>query len=415
LERHRIVVIGAGQAGLAISHELGRHGLDHVVLERAQIGQGWRNRWDSFCLVTPNWTVQLPGQPYAGGDPDGYLLREEIVSYLADYAAAAMVPVREGVDVLEVRRLADGNADGTFELSTTAGRFLAETVVVCTGAYQAAFRPTGAASMPAAVLQLDSGDYRNAAALPPGDVLVVGSGQSGCQLAEEILESGRRVTLACGRAGWAPRRIGGRDVIWWTIATGFLDEPVGALPSPRARLTGNLQGTGHHGGRDLHLRSLQEMGATLAGHFLGVSNGRASFAPDLAATVAWGDERRRQFIAAVRAVVKEQGLPEPEIDEPRPFTDEGPTAIDLSSVGTMIFAGGYRPAYGHLLPWPEAFDELGFPIQTDGRSTVVDGLYFVGVHYLRKRKSSLLYGVGEDAAIVAEAIAGRGSRGARPG
>ena len=212
--------------------------------------------------------------------------------------------------------------------------------------------------------------------------------------------------LACGRAGWAPRRLAGRDVVWWLVETGWFDEPAGALASPAARLTGNLQGSGRDGGHDLHLRSLQALGVTLAGHFLGFDDGRFRFAPDLAETVAWSDARRRQFLESIRATAAAHGWDAPDMDEPPAFEAGAPLEVALSEIDTVIFAGGYRPAYGAFLPWPAAFDELGFPIQVDGRSTIVNGLYFVGVHYLRKRKSSLLYGVGEDAAIVAESITG---------
>lgn len=406
MERHEVVVIGAGQAGLAVSCELTGQGIEHVVLERQRIGQGWRDRWDSFCLVTPNWTIQLPGRPYSGSDPDGYLPRDEIVAYLEDYVTALNLPVREGVDVRRVDRR-DG---GGFELETNVGPIRADGLIICSGAYQEPHRPAGAAELPTSLLQLDSGAYRNPDELPPGRVLIVGSGQSGSQLADELREAGREVVLACGRASWAPRRIGERDIIWWMIETGLLDTPVGSLPSPAARLSGNLLGTGHKGGYDLHLRTLRETGVTLVGHFLGATNERVRFAPDLGETVAWGDARRAEFIEAIRTVVAERNLPEPRIEEPGSFDGAAPTEMALGDLGAVLFAGGYRPAYQPMLAWPGAFDEMGFPIQLDGASSVVDGLYFTGVHYLRKRKSSILYGVGEDAAIVARSVARRQGR-----
>ena len=177
------------------------------------------------------------------------------------------------------------------------------------------------------------------------------------------------------------------------------------MPTPAARLTGNVLGTGHNGGYDLHLRTLQARGVTLTGHLLGAEGSHLRFAPDLANTVAWGDARYVEFIAAVRKLVAERNLPSPVIEEPARFVDQSPSELPIDAFGSVIFASGYRPAYGQLLPWPEAFDDLGFPIQVDGRSTVIDGLFFVGVHYLRKRKSALLYGVGEDATIVAQAVA----------
>lgn len=401
MERHDVVVIGAGQAGLSVSYELAMLKVEHVVLERRRIGQAWRDRWDSFCLVTPNWMVQLPGRPYTAGDPDGYLPRDQIVGYLEDYAAAFDLPVREGVRVLKV----DRRPGGGFVLDTSAGSIEAGALIVCAGAYSGPHRPAGAASLPASIVQVDSGAYRNPDALPPGGVLIVGSGQSGCQIADELRQAGRMVVLACGRTGWSPRRIGGRDVMWWTIETGYLDTTVGSLPTPAARLTGNVLGTGHDGGYDLHLRTLRAAGVTLTGHFLGAQGGQLRFAPDLAETVAWGDARYEEFVAAIRKVVAERQMPEPRIDPPAPFEGSAPAELPLADFGSVIFASGYRPNFGQLLPWPEAFDSTGFPLQVDGLSTVIDGLYFAGVHYLRKRKSALLYGVGEDAAIVARSIA----------
>ena len=398
-----VVVVGAGQAGLAVSHELTQAGVSHVVLERGRVGQTWRGRWDSFCLVTPNWFLQLPGRPYDGADPDGFMPRDEIAPYLERYAAGFEAPVREGIEVTELR----SGPGGGFLLESSAGEFAARAVVLSTGAYQRAHRPPGAATLPDGLLQIDLEDYRNPADLPAGPVLVVGSGQSGCQIAEELHLSGREVFLACGRAPWFPRRLGDRDLSWWALETGFLDAPLSSLPSPAARLAANVQATGAGGGRDLHYRTLRKLGVTLLGHFLGADGRRARFAPDLGESVAWGDERNAQLMDLVRKLVAERGLPLPDIPEPEPFDGEAPEELDLSGFGAVVFAGGFRPDYESWVGVPGAFDELGFPIHEEGASSVAPGLYFVGVHFLRKRKSSLLNGVGEDAAIVARQIAAR--------
>jgi putative flavoprotein involved in K+ transport len=397
-----VVVVGAGQAGLAVSRELTQAGVGHVVLEKGRVGQTWRGRWDSFCLVTPNWSVQLPGHGYDGRDPDGFMPRDELVDYLERYAAGFAAPVREGVEVTSLEQ----GSDGRFRLETTAGPLAAETVVLSTGAYQRPHRPAGAATLPADLLQLDVEDYRNPAQLPAGPVLVVGSGQSGCQIAEELHEAGRDVFLACGRANWAPRRLGDRDLVWWLQETGELDEPLSALPSPAARLVANVQASGHRGGHDLHYRTLRKLGVTLLGRFLGAEGREARFAPDLAESVAWGDERNARLMDRIRKLAAERGLPRPEIPEPEPFGGEAPERLDLDGFGAVLFAGGFRPDYESWVHCRGAFDEFGFPVHEEGASTVVRGLYFVGVHYLRKRKSSLLIGVGEDAAIVARRIAG---------
>lgn len=209
---------------------------------------------------------------------------------------------------------------------------------------------------------------------------------------------------------WAPRRLGDHDLFWWLLETGELDEPVGALPSPAARLTANVQATGHDGGHDLHYRTLRAMGVTLLGRFLGADGRRARFASDLGESVAWADQRNARFMARIRTLMAERGLPPPEIPEPEPFNPEAPDQLNLSGFGAVVFAGGFRPDYESWVQCPGAFDDFGFPVHTEGASTVVPGLYFVGVHFLRKRKSSLLPGVGEDAAIVAETIAATGQR-----
>jgi putative flavoprotein involved in K+ transport len=394
-----VVIIGGGQAGLATSRELTQAGIEHVVLERDRVGSTWRSRWDSFCLVSPNWSVMLPGQAYDGADPDGYMQRDEIVVFLERYADGFQAPLREGVNVTSLEPTDDG-----FLLRTSAGELRPRTVVICTGAYQRPHRPSGATSLPRDIMQLDVEAYTNPEALPPGKVLIVGSGQTGTQLAEELHEAGREVFLSCGRAPWAPRRLGERDIFWWAAESGFLDQPVQALPAPSARLGANILGTGHGGGHDLHLRTLRSMGVTLLGHFQTAEGHRVRFAEDLSETVAWGDERYGQLMGLVRKVAGERGIPVPDIADPEPFDGQSPEALDLAGFGAVIFAGGFRPDYGGWVRIPGAFDELGFPVQVDGASTVAEGLHFVGVHFLRTRKSSLLYGVGEDAAIVAERI-----------
>ena len=402
MERFDVLVVGGGSAGLSTSHELTTLGIDHVVLERGRIGQAWRDRWDSFCLVTPNWSVRLPGGAHDGDDPDGFMPRDRIVAHLLRYATASGAPVREGVEVRTIDR-----EPGGFVARTSTGDIRATRVVLCTGAFQRAHRPAGADTLPAGLPQVDIEGFRNEAGLPPGPILVVGSGQSGAQLAEELREAGRDVVLSCGKAPWAPRRIGGRDLVWWLEASGFLDQPVATLPSPAARLLSNPLASGHGGGHDLHLRTLRAMGVTLVGRFLGATGNEARFAPDLAASVAWGDDRYRDLRALFGRAATGLGMPQPVMPDPEPFDGRAPEAVSLAGFGAVVFTGGFRPDYRSWLPWPDAFDDLGFPIQQDGASTVVDGLFFVGVHFMRTRKSSILMGVGEDAAFVARTIAAR--------
>ncbi len=402
MERPDVLVVGGGSAGLSVSHELGSRGVEHLVLERGRIGQAWRDRWDSFCLVTPNWSVRLPGGEYAGPDPDGYMPRDTIAQFLDDYAGAFGPPIREGVEVETIVRDVDG-----FTARTSDGDVHAREVVLATGAFQRPHRPAAAASLPADILQIDLDGYRNPEALPPGAVLVVGSGQSGAQLAQELHEAGRRVVLSCGRAPWVPRRVGGRDIVWWLLESGFFDAPASSLPSPLARLVSNPLSTGHGGGYDLNLRLLQASGVELVGRFMGATGHAAEFAQDLGASVAWGDDRYREIMALVSRTAQGLAMAPIAAPEPEPFDATASTSVDLRGFGAVVFTGGFRPNFTSWLPWPEAFDDMGFPLQRDGASTVIDGLSFVGTHFLRKRKSSILAGVGEDAAVVAAGIAGR--------
>jgi putative flavoprotein involved in K+ transport len=394
-----VVVVGGGQAGLSVSWELARAGVEHVVLERGRVGESWRGRWDSFCLVTPNWTLRLPGHAYDGDDPDGFDGRDAVVSYLDRYAADA--PVHTGVEATALRR----RPEGGFLLETTAGPLAPRQVVLATGAYQRPHVPPAWETLPEDLPRLGLHEYRSPGALPDGPVLVVGSGQSGCQVAEELHEAGRSVVLSCGRAPWAPRRIGDRDLVWWLVESGFLDAPCSSLPAPEARLAGNVLVTGRDRGHDLHLRTLHDAGVTLTGRLLGAAGRRASFAADLGASVAWGDERHGQLIDLFRRLAEERGMPPLDVPPPAPFGPEGPEEVDLTGFGAAILASGFRPGYDAWVDCPGAFDALGFPVHAEGACTAVAGLHFTGVHFLRKRKSSLFIGVGEDAAIVAGQIA----------
>ena len=397
-----VAVIGAGQAGLATSYHLSAAGLDHLVLERDRIGHSWQRRWDSFCLVLPNWTLKLPGFEYAGDDPDGYLPRDEIVSHLRDYAARFAAPVREGAGVTGVERTSSG-----WRLVGDDIEVEARAVVVAVGSFSRQRRPAGADDLPPDLVQVDSSHYTDPASLPPGRVLVVGSGQSGCQIADDLSLAGREVVLACGKAPWLPRRVADRDVIWWIIQSGFMDMPQSALENPMERLGANPQLTGRDGGRDLHFRTLASDGITLVGHFAGADHGRAHFASDLADSISFGDEVHGRLAGLIRAAARESGVDiGEELPPPPAWTGEYAESVDLEGFGAVVWATGFRPGYTSLIGDSGAFDQWGFPIQDpDGRGRL-PGIHFVGTHFLRTRKSALFMGVGDDAAVVVDAIAG---------
>jgi len=295
-------------------------------------------------------------------------------------------------------------AGGGFRVATSDGDIRAARVALATGAYQRPHRPF-ADTLPPSLRVIDVGDYRRPTDLADGGILIIGGGQSGLQIAEELHLAGRDVVLSGGRAPWLPRRIGGRDLVWWGTRNGFIEMPVAALPSPTERLVANLQNSGKDGGHDLNYRTLSALGVTLVGHFQGADGGEVRFADDLAASVAFGDQRYRAFMDLSRRYADEQGIGAPDAPEPPPFDADAPERLPASRFSTVLYAGGFRPAYGDVIAAPEAFDELGFPIHVDGESVAVPGLHFIGVHFLRKRKSSLLIGVGEDAAIVADRMA----------
>lgn len=402
-------MIGAGQAGLAMSWHLKLAGREHVVLERRwTLGGGWLDRWDEFCLVTPNWSTSMPGYPYAGSDPDGFMPRDAIAGRIAGYAAAIHAPVELGTSV---DRLSAMDQAG-FLLETSAGPLAARRVIVATGGFHEPKIPALAAALPSRVFQIHSHRYRNPAALPPGAVLIVGSGQSGVQLAEELQAAGRRVYLSVGSAGRVPRRYRGRDIFWWLAQLCRHDaehDPslptVGMLPDPRMRFAGNPHLSGHNGGHETNLRRLAAGGITLLGRLEGVDGERVRLGADLAANLAaadrFFDERWRP---AFDAYIERTGLDAPPDDrEPFDFEPPAPAELDLAQAGitTVLWTSGYRLDFGWLdLP---ILDEWGVPRQDRGVSDV-PGLFFIGLPWQYTQLSPSLVGVGWDAAHLARRI-----------
>ncbi len=394
-------VIGAGQAGLATSYHLSRLGVEHVVLERGRVAETWRTaRWDSFHLNTPNWCTQLPGLETTGVDPDAFAPLTEVVDLLADYADRIGAPVRAG----EVTAL--DHASGGFALRLGDEALAARSVVVATGAFQRPLSSPATEDIPSGVLQLHTSAYRKPDDLSDGAVLIVGSGQSGCEIGMELLESGRTVHLAVGRCGWMARRYRGRELMRWLVDIGAADETADVLPSPAARLAGNVVVSGARGGRDCSALVLERAGARLYGRFEGFGSGRAVFAPDLDVSLEFGRTFERTLSRRCDEWAEAEGLelPPPAPKAERPVRDHDPKELVLGREGisSVLWAGGFRPAFGWIdLP---IFDDLGFPRANRG-VTDVPGLAFVGLPWLHTRKSPLLLGVGDDAGHVAQAIA----------
>jgi putative flavoprotein involved in K+ transport len=401
------VIVGGGQAGLSLSYFLTQAGREHIVLEMAaQAGEAWRNhRWDSFCLVTPNRAFRLPGAEYRGPEPEGFMPRRDIVQSFERYIDRYHLPVRYQTEMLSVE--ADSEPNSYLVKTSGAGRIQARNVVVATGLFQQAKIPAFASEIAADIRQMGSDEYRNPDQLPPGAVMVVGAGQSGCQIAEELNQSGRKVFLCASGAPRIPRRYRGQDIFDWLIQIGFIDRTPEMLPSPRARFGANPQVTGKNGGHNLNLHQFYRDGIVLLGHLLGVEERKLCFAADLHECLAKTDQIEKDILKRIDEVITNKGIDAPEeaiVPLADGFTAPEWTSLDPVKEGirTMIWAGGYR--FDYSMVRLAVTDAYGFPVTQRG-ATPYRGLYFLGMPFLYKMKSGLLIGVGEDAEYLAESLA----------
>lgn len=398
------LVIGGGQAGLAMSEHLTRHGLGHCVVERGRIAERWRSeRWDGLCLLGPNWATSIGSFEWNRGDPDGYAGRDEVVAFLDDYARHIAAPVLCGVAVTALRRADDGRR---YRAETSRGPIEAATVVIATGPFQ---RPLVPASVAAGldIPSLHASAYRNPAQLPDGAVLVVGAGASGAQIADELLRAGRTVYLSIGRHMRTPRRYRGRDAVWWRMAMNQWAEDVTGRTPPR----GSLANSGAYGGYTIDYREFAARGARLLGRMEAIAGGVAQFAADLKETLRAGDAGLHAFLDAADAHAERERLvlpPEPEArimlpDPPCVTAPIGALDLDAAGVAAIIWATGYGLDFGWIdLP---VIDATGQPRHHRG-VTELPGLYFLGLSWQIRRNSAFLNGVGADAAeIVANMLA----------
>jgi len=405
--RLETVIVGAGQAGLAVSHYLSKLSQDHVVLEQAdRPGEAWRNhRWDSFTLNTPRWQSRLPGVQYGEDDPGGFMPKREVVAHFE--TLARKLPVRYRARVVAIER---DSGCGDYVVEIDGGETLrARNVVMATGLYQTPKVPALSGNFPADIKQLHSDLYRNPEQLLPGAVLVVGSAQSGAQIAEELYESGRKVYLAVGRAGRTPRRYRGKDANWWFARMGSYDRKASELPSPKAKFSGKPHISGTKGGHTINLHQFARDGVTLIGRLAGVEGGAVKFAGDLHDNLAAADRAEAEFIKSVDDYIARIGLTVPE--ETLPVLRDGfaqpiVSEFDLKAAGitNVIWATGYSFDFS-IVKLP-VVDGDGFPVQTRGVSPY-PGLFFVGLPWLHTAKSGLIYGVREDASFIADRIAQR--------
>jgi putative flavoprotein involved in K+ transport len=400
---HPVVVVGGGQAGLATSWQLTDRGVDHLVLEADRVGNEWRNRrWDSFCLVTPNWQCRLPGFPYAGPDGDGFMLRDEIVSYLENYADSFDVPLVEGVRATKLTQ--DGDR---FLLATDHGTVTADQVVVATGPYQRPRIPRMAERLPSDLVQLHSSQYRNPEQLPAGEVLVVGTGQSGCQIAEDLHLAGRKVHLVTGSAPRVARFYRGRDVVAWLDVMGYYARGVDQFQDVDAvRFRVNHYVTGRDGGRDIDLRKFATEGMQLYGRLIGIDGSRLEFKPDLRANLDHADQVSEGIKDSIDAYIDAQGIDAAE--EPRytrvwepPWE---PTELSIDGINSVVWSTGFRrdDSWIHV----PVFDGRGYPTHQRG-VTSRPGMYFIGLPWQYTWGSGRFGGVADDAAYLVDQILAR--------
>ena len=380
-----------------MSRCLSERSIDHVVIERGEVANSWRTeRWDSLRLLTPNWQSRLPGFGYEGDDPDGYRTVPEVVDFITAYARACAAPVQTSTKVTSVRR-----TDGGYLVDTNRGDWECRTLVLATGACNIADPPPVATAVPPGITSLTPHQYRNPAQLSGGGVLVIGASATGTQLADEIHRSGRPVTIAAGEHIRAPRVYRGKDIQWWMDAAGVLDERYDQIPDiERARRVPSLQLTGSPKRLTLDLNALTAIGVKLAGRLVGISHGKAQFSGSLRNMCALSDLKMDRLLDTIDAWATERGL-DGEVEPPHRFPPtrveaSPPLSLDLTSgeIKTIIWATGFRPDYSWLhVP---VLDAKG-RIRHDGGVVPSPGLYVMGLQFLRRRKSALIDGAGDDA------------------
>lgn len=399
------VIIGAGQAGLAMSHQLSRRSIDHVLLERGEVANSWRTeRWDSLTLLTPNWQSRLPGYRYTGDNPDGYMNMPQVIDFLDGYATRVAAPVETQTTVTNLH-----STDQGYLVKTDRETWSCRCVVIASGACNIANIPKLASDLPNGVQSLTPMQYRNPDQLSDGRVLVVGASATGMQLAKEIHMSGRQVTLAVGEHVRAPRTYRGRDIKWWMDACGILDLSYKDVDDiRRARRVPSLQLAGSSDRSTLDINALSALGVDVVGRFAGLRDDKALFSGSLGNMCALADLKMNRLLDTIDQwitdlAIEERVEPAERFDATR-VGENVRLNIDLKKEGfdTVLWATGYRPDYSWLdVP---VLDRKG-RMKHDGGITQAPGLYVMGLPYLRRRKSTLIDGAGHDARDLATHLA----------
>jgi putative flavoprotein involved in K+ transport len=405
-----VVIVGGGQAGLSVSWYLGRQDIEHLVIEAKTPVHAWSDtRWDNFTLVTPNWHCRLPGYTYSGTDPDGFMKRDEVVEWLNGWLDTFNPPLRTHTRVTRLRQAKDGGFEVTLLSDAGEEILTCDDVVIATGGYPIPVVPAFAQSLNSSVRQIHSEEYKNADQLPGGAVLVVGTGQSGAQIAEDLHLAGREVHLAMGKAPRVARFYRGRDCMTWLADMGIYDIGVQEYPGGQAaREKTNHYVTGRDGGRDIDLREFASQGMKLYGLLENGNDSHLEFAPTLRASLDSADAVYNSICNDIDQHIEREGIDAPPASRYEPVwePDTEPTSLDLAEAGitSIVWAIGYRPDYR----WIEAsvFDGAGRPMQTRG-ITAVPGLSFIGLPWMYTWGSGRFHGIDRDAAHVAASIIDR--------
>ncbi len=402
-KHYSVIIIGGGQAGMSMSFCLGKLGIDHLILDKAtEFAANWQHeRWDNFCLVTPNWQCQLPGFPYAGDEPHGFMVKDEIVAYLKAYRDFFNPPIQFNSPVLSLDKI-----QGRFYIQTPGQTYTAEQVVLACGGYHRPHILPGANQIPEHIQQIHSRDYKNAQQLPAGEVMVLGTGQSGCQIAEDLHLEGRKVHLVVGNAPRVNRRYRGKDVVDWLEQMGYyqmtIDEHPEGENAPHAT---NHYVTGRDGGRDLNLRIFAEQGMHLYGKLSSIQRGKMQFHADLHTNLDYADSVAARIRESIEAYIQQQGISaQQDSNVHSSYMPATPLSLDLNktAIAAVVWATGFKMEFDWVKP--KVFNSKGLPAQKRGVSSV-QGLYFLGLNWMNTWGSGRFFHVGKDAQYLSEQIA----------
>lgn len=404
IHRTSVVIIGGGQAGLSTSYHLKKRGIhNHIIFEKNRVAHSWREeRWDNFCLVTPNFQCRLPDHPYDGDDPEGFMMKDEIVDYVERFAKSFDPPIREGVTVHSVTR-----GGGVFIVETSIGTWHCDDVVSAIGSFHTPFVPAGAEEIPTHIQQFIATDYKNPDQIPTGGTLIVGSGQSGAQIAEDLHLEGREVHLCLGNAPRSPRKYRGKDAVAWLEEMGYYKTTYENHPNQaKARASTNHYLTGRDGGREIDLRVFASQGMKLYGFAEAIDENGFSIRPDVKEKLDQADRSYNGIRQRIDQYIETEGIDAPTEPEYQPCWEpkNDPTSLNFleQNITSIIWCVGFRPDFGFIDA--EVFNMRGFPEHRRG-VTAVRGLYFLGLPWQHTWGSSRFSGIAEDAEYIANHIA----------